>query len=198
MTRGPGLGLIGRAALVLLCALAVLGPVSSRRAGAQQLGLPNAAILTVEADRLFSDSAFGRRIAREIEAESAVLAAENRRIEAELSAEEKDLTARRPDMEPEAFRALADAFDQKVQSNRHTQDAKTRALNQRADSARVAFFHAARPVLETLMRESGAGVILERSNVFLSANAIDITDLAIARIDAAIGEGAGLEDRSGK
>ncbi|MGD9866344.1 MAG: OmpH family outer membrane protein, partial [Pseudodonghicola sp.] len=49
---------------------------------------------------------------------------------------------------------------------------------------------AARPVLETLMRETGAGVILERNSVFLSANATDITDEAIARIDAAIGDGA--------
>lgn len=157
---------------------------------AQQLGLPKTAILTIETDRLFTESAFGKRTANEIEAESAVLAAENRRIEAELTAEEKTLTARREEMEPEAFRALADAFDEKVQSIRRTQDAKARALNKRADKARVEFLQAARPVLEALMREAGAGVILERSSVFLSANATDITDLAIDRIDAAIGDGS--------
>lgn len=187
-------GLIGRAALIAFCALAMLGPPGSHRAQAQQLGLPQTAILTIEADRLFADSAFGRRVAREIEAESAVLAAENRRIEAELSAEEKQLTARRSEMEPDAFRALADAFDQKVQSNRRTQDAKTRALSQQTDNARVEFYRAARPILEALMREAGAGVILERSSVFLSANATDITDLAITRIDAAIGDGGKPQD----
>jgi len=159
---------------------------------AQQLGLPHSPILTVATDRMFASSAFGQRIAREVEAESAVLAAENRRIEAELTAEEKDLTARRPDMEPQAFRALADAFDQKVQANRLAQDAKARALNQVGDAARVDFLRVARPILEELMREAGAGVILERSSVFLSSNATDITDLAIKRIDASIGEGAGL------
>lgn len=156
---------------------------------AQQIGLPKTEILTIEADRLFSQSAFGTRIANEIEAESAVLAAENRKIEAELTAEEKDLAARRAEMEPDAFRALADAFDEKVQSIRRTQDAKARTLNQKADKARVDFLRAARPVLEALMRESGAGVILERGSVFLSANATDITDVAITRIDAAIGDG---------
>ena len=156
---------------------------------AQQLGLPRSAILTIEADRLFSQSAFGKRTANEIEAESAVLAAENRRIEAELMAEEQDLTARRAQMEPDAFRALADAFDEKVQSIRRSRDAKTRALSQRAEKAQVEFLRAARPVLEALMRETGAGVILERTSVFLSANATDITDLAITRIDAAIGDG---------
>ncbi|PCH67179.1 MAG: outer membrane chaperone Skp [Rhodobacteraceae bacterium] len=159
---------------------------------AQQLGLPQGAILTISTDRTFAESQFGQRVAADVEAQSAVLAAENRRIEAELIAEEKDLTERRPGMESAAFRALADAFDQKVQSTRVTQETKARALNQIADKARVEFLQVARPILEDLMRESGAGVILERSNVFLSANATDITDLAIERIDAAIGDGAGL------
>ena len=175
-----------RPLLTLALAALILAPAAG---SAQQRGLPKTAILTIEADRLFANSAYGRRTANEIEADSAVLAAENRKIEAELTAEEQDLTARRPDMEPEAFRALADAFDEKVQSIRKTQDAKARALNQRADKARVEFLRAARPVLEALMREAEAGVILERGSVFLSANATDITDQAISRIDAAIGDG---------
>jgi Skp family chaperone for outer membrane proteins len=157
---------------------------------AQQLGLPRSAILTIESDRLYAESAFGRRIARETEADSAVLAAENRRIEGELTAEEQALTRRRPDMEPDAFRMLADAFDTKVQQIRRAQDAKARALALRRDESQVAFLQAARPILADLMRDTGASVILERASVFLSANATDVTDLAIARIDAAIGDGA--------
>jgi len=158
-------------------------------ATAQQLGLIHSPILTIESERLFAESAFGQRIAREIEAESAVLAAENRRIEAELTAEEKELTERRPQMEPEGFRTLANAFDEKVQSIRRTQDAKARDLNQQQDEVRVTFLRAARPVLEAVMKDAGAAVILERSSVFLSANVSDITDVAITRIDAAFGDG---------
>lgn len=177
------------AALITILGLIMAAPSSAQ---AQQLGLPQAAILTISVDRLFLGSAFGRRIAGEVEAESAVLAAENRRIEAELTAEEQDLTKRRQDMTPDVFRALADAFDQKVQANREAQDTKARALNQIADVARGELMQVSRPILEALMREAGAGVILERSSVFLSANATDITDLAITRIDAAIGDGADL------
>jgi hypothetical protein len=56
--------------------------------------------------------------------------------------------------------------------------------------AQVEFFRIAAPVLEALMRETGAGVILERSSVFLSANATDVTDLAISRINAVMGDGS--------
>lgn len=156
---------------------------------AQQLGLPNSPILTIASDRLFVESEFGRTVAREIEAETAVLAAENRRIEAELTAEEQDLTDRRAGMAPQDFRVLADAFDEKVQEIRRAQEGKARALARRREEAQDAFFQSARPVLAALMQEAGASVILERANIFLSANATDITDIAIARIDAAIGDG---------
>jgi Skp family chaperone for outer membrane proteins len=172
--------------LALILCLVTLPALSVQ---AQQLGLPQHAILTISTDRMFAGSAFGQRVSREIEARSAVLAAENRRIEAELTQEEQDLTEQRPEMDTQAFRALADAFDQKVQLNRAAQDAKARELNQIGDTARAEFLSAARPILESLMREAGAGAILERANVFLSANSTDITDLAIARIDAAIGDG---------
>ena len=156
---------------------------------AQQLGVRESAILTISSDRLFAESAFGRRIASEIEAESAVLAAENRQIEAELTDEEQKLTDRRSEMEPDAFRVLADAFDQKVSQIRIEQEAKGRALAQKSELARIEFLNAAAPILEGLMRDAKAGVILERSSVFLSANATDITDMAIGRIDQAIGDG---------
>lgn len=182
-------GKIAKAFSTLILCVALLGALPSASVS-QQLGLPNSPVLILETDRLFTGSAFGQRVATEIEAESAVLAAENRRIEAELGAEERDLTERRSEMEPEAFRALAEAFDQKVRSNRQSQDAKARELTQKADQARGEFLRAVRPVLEAMMRETGATVIVDRSTVILSAGAVDITDLAIARIDAAIGDGA--------
>ena len=61
-----------------------------------------------------------------------------------------------------------------------------------ADAERGVFIRAAQPVLIDLMREAGAGVILERRSVLFSANAIDITDIAIQRLDDAIGDGADL------
>lgn len=147
-------------------------------------------VLVVELDRLFAESAFGLRIAAEIEEEGSQLAAENRRIEAELIAEERQITEQRPGLTPEAFRALADAFDEKVQTFRREQDAKVRAIGQRNEEGQRAFLMAAQPVLQDLMTEVGATVLLDRRVVFLSAPAVDVTDAAIERIDAAIGDGS--------
>ncbi|MGV6847770.1 MAG: OmpH family outer membrane protein [Marinibacterium sp.] len=190
---GPAWGRF-RAALARLGALVLAIAVTAILAGAGMAqDLPKNPILTIDSDRFFADSEFGRRIAATIEAESADLAAENRRIEAELTAEEKDLTARRATTPPEEFRALADAFDAKVQTIRQTQDAKARALTERRDADRVTFLRAAQPVLEDILNETGATVILERNSVFFSSNASDITDRAIAGINASIGSGADPE-----
>lgn len=146
-------------------------------------------ILTVEADRLFNESLYGQRLADKVEAEGLELSSQNRQIEAELTAEEKRLTERRSKLPPAEFRALADAFDEKVQRIREEQDAKGRAFAGRTDEVRRVFLAAAQPVLGELMREAGAAVLVERRSVFLSADAIDITDEAITQIDQLLGNG---------
>jgi Skp family chaperone for outer membrane proteins len=163
-------------------------------AGAQNFGTVQSPVLTIDSDELYVRSAFGRRIAAEVTAASTELAAQNRAIETELTDEEKSLTDQRPTLEPTEFRALADAFDQKVRRIRREQDTKASALGRKQEEGEAGFLRAAAPVLEEMMREAGAAVVLERRNVFLSLNAIDITEAAIARIDDTIGDGTAPQD----
>ena len=149
-------------------------------------------VLVIDTDRVFTDSLFGQRIAATVLADSEALVAENRRIEAALTEEERSLTLRRPTMPVADFRAEADAFDERVQGIRSAQDAKQRSLQDGITTGREQFLQAVRPVLGQLMQEAGAAVILDRRTVFLAIGSIDITDLAIARIDAALGDGADL------
>ena len=176
-----------------LCVLAALVAPTQ----AQQLGVPQTGVLTISSERLFAESAFGQRVFREIESESALLAEENERIVAELSGEEKDLTDRRASLTAQEFRPLAEAFDQKVQSHRDSQRAKLDVLAQRGEDERARFVELAQPVLIELLREAQASVVIERATVVLSSDASDITDAAIARINAVIGDGAALENTNG-
>ena len=185
MTR-PGLSARGGLAAALLLLALITAPAPS---SAQEGPLIRSPILSLDQDRMFAASAFGQRIEAELQADGRLLETENRRIEAELEAEEKDLTARRPAMSAEAFRALADAFDTKVQRIRTEQTAKARALGQRTEEAQRQFIEAARPVLEQMMVDAGAVVIIDPRSVVMSRAAIDVTDEAIRRINANIGDG---------
>jgi Skp family chaperone for outer membrane proteins len=184
-------------ALAAMLALAMA--CGSGHAAVAQVGLPfdtfevPSPILTIDQDRVYAASAYGQRVTRDIESRAAQLSAENRRIEADLTAEELALTEVRPTLPAEEFRARADAFDSKVVAIRADQDAKARQLSALREAAREVFWRDSLPALGQLLGERGAVAILDRRVVFLAANTIDITDEAVARIDAVIGEGPGLD-----
>ncbi len=157
---------------------------------AQEGGLPQSSVLTVDSDAVFSHSEFGRRVAQELAAEESVLLAENRRIQAELTEEERVLTEKRGSMEPDAFRAVAEAFDARVVQIRKEQDAKAANLEQRRLQEQEAFIRVASPILTKLMQDAGASVILERREVLLGDPAVDVTAIAIERLNKALGDGA--------
>lgn len=181
------------AALALFVLLLAVGSGQGRAQGSDVPDV-RSPVLTIDPDRLFSESLFGLRIIAETNAAREALASENRRIEADLTAEEQGLTTRRPTMDPEAFRAEATAFDEKVQGIRRAQDAKERALQSGIATGRDQFFVVVREVLAQMMAARNAAVILDRRAVFLGVGVVDITDEAVAQIDAAIGDGSSLFD----
>ncbi|NNL18921.1 MAG: OmpH family outer membrane protein [Boseongicola sp.] len=157
-------------------------------AQAQDVGSTSGqSILTIDQDRLFQETGLGARSAASIEAEVQVLAAENARIEAELIEREQDLTIQRSTLPPDEFRALADAFDVDVQRIRIAQDEKARELNRLREVSRQEFFSDVADIIYGIVRERGALVVLDRRDVFLSADSVDITDEAIARVNEAAG-----------
>lgn len=163
---------------------------------AQNVPVPDdSAILTIVPDRLFAETRAGRTAEAKIEAETQSLMTENRRIESELEVEERNLTVLRDTISATDFRQMADAFDAKAERIRTEQDAKSRRITRMREEERQIFFKAAIPVLASLMQEEGAKAILDRSSVFLSFDLIDVTDRAIARVDAELGDGAALYDQ---
>lgn len=168
----------------LAASLLFAGLVGSGQAQEAEAPVPRSPILVVDSERMFSDSGFGQQLAARIEARAAEIAAENRRIEAELAEEEQSLTERRATMTPDEFRALADAFDEKVTRIRRERDEAAAGFSQSSEAVRRQFLLAVEPVLYSIMQEAGSAVILERRTVFVTREVVDITDEAIRRIDA--------------
>ena len=171
-----------------LAILALLIWVAPHPASTQTSAAPEG-ILGLNQDRLFSASLYGQRVQSELEAAGESLAAENREIEAQLTEEEMRLTGERATMDPMAFRALAEEFDARVGEIRQAQETKAQSLSLQADAARQRFFELAFPILLDLVRERGAAVIMDNRAVLLSAESVDITALALERVDARLGDG---------
>ncbi|HHI71655.1 MAG TPA: OmpH family outer membrane protein [Rhodobacteraceae bacterium] len=163
-------------------------------AKAQDAQQQHPVLLTIDQDRLFTKSLYGERITREIKEDATRLEGEFKRIEADLTAEEKALTEKRKTMSAEQFRPLADAFDKKVQEIRKAQDARARDLDRRLNEERANFYQQVEPILRDLLAEMGASAIIDNRVVLLAAEQMDITDEALRRIDAILGDGADQEN----
>lgn len=170
---------------VALCFMVPLPAVS------QDVGTVQSEILVLDPERLFNETRVGQRLIQQYQTERENLIASNRTIEAELRAEEQSLTDQRPDMSASDFRSAADAFDAKVRELRAENERRAIDLERGREIAPLSLMRMAEPILVELMRDAGGTIILDSHQVLLRANVIDITDLAISRVDAAIGDGSG-------
>lgn len=180
MRRRP---LIAAALVTLLC-IGQAGVAPAQ--GADRSG----AIRMLNQSRLYAESQFARRVLGVLGVEADEIRAENARIQAELEAEEQSLTDRRPDLPADEFRALATAFDERAVRMRERQLQRRRDLQAWEEAETRRFFEAVRPVLLDLLEQEGAAVLLDERSAILAAPGFDLTDRAVAAIDAAIGDGA--------
>ncbi len=177
--------------LLAAMALALWLPANAP-AQAQLAAKPGNGVVVIEQGRLFAETIIGNAISKQFELDLAALSAENQKIQDSLADEERQLTEKRLTMEPTVFRDLADTFDKKVEDLRAGQEAKSRNLTSQIEQERKRFFEKIAPLLGDLMVELGAAVILDKSTIVISLGSVDITDQAIARIDAVLKDDAKL------
>ncbi|MCB1336647.1 MAG: OmpH family outer membrane protein [Maritimibacter sp.] len=185
---------MGAARRLILASALAAAALAGGGAVAQDLGRVVSPILTLDRDGLFAGTLYGQRVNRELAAATAAMAEETRNIEAALEQEELALTEKRATMEAEAFRALAVAFDEKVQALREDRTEAEAALRDQITAAQTDFFARIGPVLGQLVRERGAVLIVDARAILLAAADVDITVAAIERIDAELGDGSTLDD----
>jgi Skp family chaperone for outer membrane proteins len=181
---------------VLIAGLGAVQPVAGLGQSGPPLsqGVGQMPFVTLDDDRLFAQSLYGKALLDRLEAEQAALAAENREIEGRLAERERDLTDRRGSLDAAVFREQADAFNAEVETHRAGQAAKERALYQRHDADRLRFRDVANQVLAQIMSERGALAIIAEEAIVLGFREIDITDDAIARMNDLVGDGSSLPE----
>ncbi|WP_207100667.1 OmpH family outer membrane protein [Paracoccus shandongensis] len=166
-------------------------PSRTIRTPADTKPLAGAPVLTVDQEVLFTASDWGKRTQRVLEEEGGKIEAENDRLAAQLSDEEAALTRQRATLDPAEFRQQAEAFDTRATEIRRQRAQVVQDLNAWAAADRAAFYRAALPLMGEMMQERGAVAVLDRRTVFVSLDAIDLTQDLIARLNAELGDGAG-------
>lgn len=157
-------------------------PATSRPAAISEAAL---GIRILDQDRLLRDSRLGQALLADLRAAEAALERDNQALADQLAAEERALTQQRAQMDPEAFRARAEEFDRRVEIIRTERARLSQELASRYEAEAQRFFETALPVLTRLMDDEGVIALIRPELVLLGADWLDITELAIARLDAA-------------
>ncbi|MBL4749818.1 MAG: OmpH family outer membrane protein [Amylibacter sp.] len=144
-------------------------------------------VATIDQERLFADSLFGKAFNEKLRKDANALDEENTRIAKELTDEETALTEKRKELSNEEFRKLAATFNDKVETIRRDQSQKQKNLNSAQIKGQLAFFVKAKPIIVNLMNELGILFILNDKAIFMAGNSGDITNSAIERIDQILG-----------
>lgn len=143
----------------------------------------HSSILIVDSDAVYERSEFAQMLRSEMDVERAALEAENTELAQALEQQERDLTEQRKTLSPEEFQQAAADFDARVQATRRIQGQKVRQSDQQLAAKRREFFGAISPIVELIMLERGASVILESNIVTYRDPSVDITAELIERVD---------------
>ncbi|MEM9781413.1 MAG: OmpH family outer membrane protein [Pseudomonadota bacterium] len=143
-------------------------------------------VLVVSRARVLQESRAAQILARRERELTQRMQAEIDAVKAELADEEETLARLRPSMDRDAFDARAEAFRQRVVTERRDVQRRSAALQQVFRDAREQLVDALGPILERIRVERGASVILNADAVLAAAPAADVTAEVLAAFDASV------------
>lgn len=167
-----------------------LGTSSFSTAALAQAAAPATAtsIIVVDMARVASDSAAGKSGQTQLKTKLDSLQARGKTLSDSLRTEEETLLKARQanTMAPEAFQAKVKELQTK-QNNARTELGNREQELQRSNAyVNQQIFNAVGPIIQTVMRERGATVVLARDAALAVAPALDVTADVIRRLDAAL------------
>jgi outer membrane protein len=152
----------------------------------------NSEVVVIDQARIMRDSAGGQDIIRKVGQIETTIQSELTPEANALQQQGESLEARTANMSmeaigaDEALRTEVEAYAQRAQQfnrNRQIAGAELQAT-ERAAWAR--FYQALEPVLEQVVTETGANVMLDASQAVWSSESVDVTQSVITKIDAAM------------
>ena len=162
--------------------------IAAAGAAFAQAAAPQAAIIVVDMNRVVAESAAGKSGSTQLKTQVDSAQARAKALSDSLQKEEETLVKARQanSMAPEAFQAKVKEFQTK-QNNARTELGTREQAIQRSDAyVRQQIFTAVNPIIQTLLRERGASIVLAREAALAVNPSLDVTAEVVRRLDAAL------------
>ena len=152
-------------------------------------------VLVIDVNKLVGLSNIGRAVQGRYERAKYELDNEFEFLKKELIAEELRLSKIRPKTSIAEFRQLAKDFDQKTTEVREAYIERKNNIENLLKISRRKILEAAVPYLKQILNQNNATVLIRKDQTVLSANSVDITDLAINTINKSLDTNSFLDDK---
>jgi outer membrane protein len=176
--------MLKKTAFPLIAFLAVTSFPALAAPPAPPPGLPAPKILVINRGQILQFSKVGQDIARQVQAfanqAKADMTAQSRALQAEGQALQQQVAI----LAPDAKQKKIDAFQAKEQALQVNAQRKEAQIQGGLDQAQRTVAGVLEPILNTLMQQRGANLILDKSAVvFANSAAFDITQAAIEQLN---------------
>ena len=152
-------------------------------------------VLVIDVNKLVGLSNIGRAVQGEYETAKYELDNEFEFLKKELIAEELRLSKIRPKTSIAEFRKLAKDFDQRTTEVREAYIERKNNIENILKISRRKILEASVPYLKQILNQNNATVLIRKDQTVLSANGVDITDLAINTINKSLDTSSFLDDK---
>lgn len=152
-------------------------------------------VLVIDVKKLVGLSDIGRAVQGEYERAKYELDNEFEFLKKELIAEELRLSKIRPKTSIAEFRKLAKDFDQRTTEVREAYIERKNNIENILKISRRKILEASVPYLKQILNQNNATVLIRKDQTVLSANGVDITDLAINTINKSLDTSSFLDDK---
>ena len=149
-------------------------------------------VIIIDQGKIMRDSKAGKDIQTKVKGIETSMERELKPTADSLNAEGKTIEAKTANMTPEAMRADAALktqvtnYARKAQEFNINRQIAAQELTMTERKAWSDFFTALRPILQEVVTERGAQIMLDRSEVTYADPAIDATALVISKLDAKV------------
>ena len=166
---------------MLFSGLSIAAPIASAQ---------GTSIVVIDQAKIMRDSAGGQDIVSKVNAIEKTMQAELQPVADSLTTEGNSLEAKTANMTMDAMRADAalraevEAYAKKAQDFNRQRQVAAAELQATERKAWGDFFTALQPVLQEVVTEQGADLMLDRADVVYSGPSIDVTNSVITKMNA--------------
>ena len=144
---------------------------------------PNTSIGIIDINKVLTESKAAVDATKQIETIQKKSDDESKEEDEMIINEREKLIEQQSVMAPEAFEIKVADFEKKVQKYQIERQEKLRKLDQMVQIARAKILEEVKPIINDYASELGITVILEKNDVILSADDMDMTNEVIKRLN---------------